>query len=360
MNQRRSVSTLRCARYTFGTLAVFVAVFTVSLMGCNGQSLLVYRLPYADGTSVYVSRDHLTHTPANRLDLVGQGAAGGPKKVVAAQTGIIRYIVDGNTEVCCGGSCANNYVWIEHLGGEWSKYSHLDTGSVTGNAGLSVGDLVVAGTFLGYESNIGRACGVHLHFEVAVPNDPANPLQAGNGGFINGINRIPRFCGVPGGILVAGDTWKADHCALVTTCIRSVESPTTVGACEDGLSGDVCVEQIADNALTSTYMRGTDFASSSLQIHLEWCPNATCDPNVSFGRAVQVVVYFIDGNKDPLVFIANCQNRMIHETVHGVDEVVIEETPNLIEENVICLGNEALHAYAKWEICEVSPSFEEI
>jgi hypothetical protein len=41
--------------------------------------------------------------------------------------------------------CHNNYVWIAHLNGEWTNYSHLIRGSVTEGAKRKVCDLVKAG-----------------------------------------------------------------------------------------------------------------------------------------------------------------------------------------------------------------------
>lgn len=60
-----------------------------------------------------------------------------------------------------------------------------------------------------------------------------------------------------------------------------------------------------------------------------------------------------------MTFIANCQNRKVLEVVHGVEEIIVQEAPNLSDENVLCEGNTALRAFARWEICEVSPTFEE-
>src|SRR5262245_28065994 len=63
----------------------------------------------------------------------------------------------------------NNYVWIVHPNGEWSKYTHMATGSITGAPGnLSVGDTVLVGQPLGIEADIGRAGSRHLHHEVAI------------------------------------------------------------------------------------------------------------------------------------------------------------------------------------------------
>lgn len=165
----------------------------------------VYRIPYANGTSVNVLNDHLTHNPTNRLDLVGTGGTG-PYKIVAAGNGIIRFIVDHHTMT---GDCDdNNYVWIEHPNGEWSKYSHLQTGTPTA-AGRYVGEEVCAGTYLGDEDDVGCASSIHLHFEVGVPSDKTDPITA-SGGYLKGVNRIPRFCGE--GILDAGDTYTAEPC----------------------------------------------------------------------------------------------------------------------------------------------------
>lgn len=195
-------------------------MLVLTVVGCTSsdQSFLIYRLPNEANTDVRIWQDHLTHSPPNRIDMAGiNGTA--PYRVVAAQAGTVRFIEDSNTENCCGGSCDNNYVWIQHLGEEWTKYSHLATGSVTGSgaAGLSVGDAVSAGQYLGDESNIGRACGSndgrHLHFEVLVPNNPDNPtLSNQSTGEIAGENRIPRFCGVPDQTVVKGEEYSAVAC----------------------------------------------------------------------------------------------------------------------------------------------------
>ncbi len=336
-------------------------LLTITLAACTNpnQSFLLYRLPYEDGTEVAIWQDHLTHSPPNRLDLAGVNGDA-PYPVVAAATGIVRIIEDDNTQNCCDGTCANNYVWLEHLGGEWTKYSHLETDSVSEDADLDVGDIVVAGTFLGWESNVGRACGTHLHFEVGIPDDPDNPLKPGNVGEIDGVNKIPRFCGVPGQIVEMDEVETAVPCGFLN-CIQSTESPSTEGNCGDGLGGEVCVQEIENVALTSTYAYGVDFFSTSVKIDLDWCPNADCTDATS-GRALHVTFILDDPddpNADPITFIANCQNRRVLETVHHVAEIIIDEAPNLSEENTVCLGNTFPDAFARWEICEVPPQFDE-
>jgi hypothetical protein len=141
----------------------------------------IYRVPYTSGTDVHITNDHSTHSPVGRYDMSGTGngsSCSANYPIVAAAEGIIRRIVDNhNTKPpACDPNCAdfNNYVWIEHANGEWSKYSHMKQFSTTVTAGLQVGDQVCAGTLLGYECEVGQASGPHLHFEVRRPNDPAN------------------------------------------------------------------------------------------------------------------------------------------------------------------------------------------
>jgi murein DD-endopeptidase MepM/ murein hydrolase activator NlpD len=185
-----------------------------------------YRIPYKSGTLAEVTNDHLTHEPKTRIDMVGK-VGDTPYRIVAAADGVIRFIVDRFSENRPGESpCNNNYVWIEHPNGEWTKYSHMTEGSVTGDAGLAVGDRVEAGIFLGYEDDVGCASGTHLHFEVAVPEDPDDPIDAE--GFIRGgsaRNRIPRICGIPHQTLVKGITYKAESC-------ESLACPAGMHCCE--------------------------------------------------------------------------------------------------------------------------------
>ena len=166
------------------------------------DSVGLYAIPYEPGTRVKVSRDHITHTPADRIDM--SGVSGGPYRVVAAAHGHVRFIEDSNS--VNGGCENNNYVWIEHQNGEWTKYSHIAQFSASSTAGLTVGEYVVAGQLIGIESDVGCASGDHVHFEVAVPDDPSDPINP-VGGYIKGSNRVPRVCGISGQLYVAGTTY---------------------------------------------------------------------------------------------------------------------------------------------------------
>jgi murein DD-endopeptidase MepM/ murein hydrolase activator NlpD len=178
----------------------------------------LYRLPFADGVTVKVFDDFLTHRPVGRVDLF---ATAGPKpyRVVAAADGRIVAIQDSFSEQQSGRAakdCHNNYVWIAHPNGEWSNYSHLAQHTVTRKAGLKVGDAVKAGTYLGDEGAVGCAMLNHVHFEVAVP-DTARPID--EGGFLldndgGKRERNPRFCGV------AGETVRKDVSYAAAACAR--------------------------------------------------------------------------------------------------------------------------------------------
>lgn len=175
----------------------------------------IYRVPYSDGTEVRVSRDHNTHTPKGRYDMGGKG--GGPYRIVAAADGHITHIEDGfgkrlDCKNLASSEKKNNYVWIRHANGESTKYSHMAKGSTTGKAGLKVGQFVKAGTYLGDESDVGCAGGVHLHLEAAVlrATDPITAV----GGFVKDNagskrNRVMRICGIGGGAFAAGQSYTA-------------------------------------------------------------------------------------------------------------------------------------------------------
>jgi murein DD-endopeptidase MepM/ murein hydrolase activator NlpD len=206
------------------------------------QTVGVYRIPFSDGTDVTVSRDHHTHEPVNRIDMV----AGTGSPIVAAASGIIRAIVDFNgtspgagdgvdingdpqvdlLEHSCQdndlvvGDCAdyNNYVWIEHPNGEWTKYTHFGTGTVTAN-GWVVGAWIEAGEELGLEGDIGRAGGSHLHHEAARPYDPDDltPFCVLGGFMVGGgcdfgDQLVPRVCDIPNNLYEKDEEYEANPC----------------------------------------------------------------------------------------------------------------------------------------------------
>lgn len=220
--------------------------------GSTSISTGIYRIPYADGTSVNVNGDAHNHNDAYDLT-AGEGAP-----LVAAASGWIRAIVDHHGEepnpgdgvaidgsnldgngnpygdslehACLNedpsdiiGSCGdyNNYVWIEHPNGEYTKYSHVGTGTPT-SLGWSEGSWIDAGEILGFENDVGAATSggmpgdraFHLHWEAAAANNPSNDLTwTENGGFItNGTRRQARVCDIAANDLLDGNTYTADPC----------------------------------------------------------------------------------------------------------------------------------------------------
>jgi hypothetical protein len=172
--------------------------------GGPAMSVGEYRIGFKTGTKVKVTNDVIAHSPLGRIDMSGVDA-GPDYEIAAARGGVIRYIVDTNAEPTDN----NNYVWLEHPDGEWTKYTHVQQDSVT-SRGHQVGDFVAAGTVLGLEGDVGKADGDHLHFEVSVPYNPAKPIDSA--GFIAGFNRNPVICGIPGNALFRGETYTVTAC----------------------------------------------------------------------------------------------------------------------------------------------------
>ena len=219
----------------------------------------IYRIPYIDGSAVTANNDHHNHPNVpNRVDLGG----GDDNIIVAAASGIIRGIVDHNgdsndlgdglaadlvtpqddsLEHSCiddededgdaiedstvKGFCSqhNNYVWIEHPNGEWTKYTHLATGSVTQGGmlgfGWKVDDVILVGQPIGRQSDIGSATGTHLHFEVAAIPAGTSPPFSQLGGFISNSswNRVTVVCFSDGddngdSLYTDGESYTAGPC----------------------------------------------------------------------------------------------------------------------------------------------------
>lgn len=198
----------------------------------------IYRLPYDNGTQMVVGRDHFTHTSPNgdvtgRYDLNGtmQAATCSTYRIVAAAAGIVRRVVDNHNTSCASCVEDNNYVWIEHANGEWTKYTHFKQNSVSVTAGISIGDTICAGTFLGYECDIGAATGKHLHFEVRRPNNPSNIIISVLGGFMDRADAehyVPVINSISKHYMEADDTWVTSNSSTCTNTNITVPNSTIV------------------------------------------------------------------------------------------------------------------------------------
>jgi hypothetical protein len=232
------------------------------------ESENIYRIPYADGTNVKVTRDFITHSPAKgRLDMHGKGS--GPHRIVAAADGIIRHIQDGRSKnqhpiriLRNTRDCFNNFVWIEHANHEWSKYSHMQFGTTTTKAKLKVGDQVSQGDYLGDEGDVGCAAPPHLHFQILQVGDHEPKIDP-TSGELDGYykdetkedfvwyafkdERNPRFSDLTGKIFTLKDGEKYVAGGL-PVCRKDTECPSG-HYCNAGVDLDKnrCMPLKADN-----------------------------------------------------------------------------------------------------------------
>lgn len=192
----------------------------------------IYRIPYINTTEVEITNDHLNHCPRGRIDMIGTGGPS-PYKIAAAADGWIRAIVDDNNIQCdCSvTSCENNYIWMEHPNGEWTKYTHMIENSVT-DLGHYVGEWVTAGTYLGQEGDVGCASGEHLHFEVAQPIDTNTLVFSAVGGYIDfdwAKNVIPVICSISGNVFTDGANYTAAACGTCSSALFNYTTTYTAG-----------------------------------------------------------------------------------------------------------------------------------
>ena len=191
-----------------------------------------YRIPYADGTKVKVTRDYFDHDPVGRFDMHGVGP--GPHRIVAAREGKIVLLMDSRSRnqhpfrwLRNEERCFNNYVWIDHGDGEWTKYSHMKQYTTSGAAKLRVGDEVAAGQYLGDEGAVGCAAPGHLHFEVlkrAALKDGEDPPVPTSSGELEGLRKRPRLSNLNGTTFRDGETYLVNP---APTCKKD-------GDCDDG------------------------------------------------------------------------------------------------------------------------------
>ena len=115
------------------------------------------------------------------------------------------------------------------------------------DAGLQVGDQVCAGTFLGYECDVGQASGPHLHFEVRRPNDPANVQISTAGGFMSdAAHVIPVINSLSSHYFVADTDITSSGSTACTSANVTIGLPYTIG--NDGVRIYMATGQILNTA----------------------------------------------------------------------------------------------------------------
>jgi hypothetical protein len=245
----------------------------------------IFRIPFVNGTTVEVICDHFSHCPRGRIDMIGiDGDFNGDYHIAAAAAGWIRAIVDNHSVQCnCSQTfCENNYVWMEHANGEWTKYTHFKQNSVT-NLNHFEGEFVSAGTYLGDEGDVGCAGGVHLHFEAAQPIDTNTLVFSESGGYIDETwakNVIPVFCGILNNVMNAGSEYLAGDCA--STCGGFIAASKTIEIGEfDVILNDDAISNEVDYTIEG-YGAGLFQAANeiTLKAGFEVLQNATFDARI--------------------------------------------------------------------------------
>lgn len=119
--------------------------------------------PWRGGNFVWPAYGRLTQSYQSYHPALDIGAPAG-SAVVAADEGIVA--VAGWSSVGYG-----NYIVIRHGDGFVTLYAHLSS------IGVSEGDYVARGQYIGAVGSTGRSTGPHLHFEISTGGRTYNPLQ---------------------------------------------------------------------------------------------------------------------------------------------------------------------------------------
>jgi murein DD-endopeptidase MepM/ murein hydrolase activator NlpD len=164
--------------------AALPAISTDLLPGCGDQSCL-YRLPWQVDTIVETGQGNgpgaFSHNGAQQYAF--DFSMPDKSTIYATRGGIVGDVVESNAlnfNPCAdnnGNDVAgdpedqkadgpSNYVRVDHPDGTYSYYAHVDTNSVIPD----MGDVVARGAPLAKVDNIGRSCGPHLHYQVAIDN----------------------------------------------------------------------------------------------------------------------------------------------------------------------------------------------
>lgn len=216
------------------TFLLFLAVNSINAQPQFELSTNVYRIPYENGKDMEVRQDHYTHGPTQgRYDLRALGTDDcNSHRIVAAAEGRVEMVVENNSQSCTTCGSSNNYVWISHANDEWTKYTHFRQNSVS----VSVGDIVCAGTVLGYECWVGATNPAefrHLHWEVRRPNNPALPVIDPAGGFMDpsdGAHLIPVINSFSKHYFEQGDERTASSSTACTSTNATIPAQTVAAA----------------------------------------------------------------------------------------------------------------------------------
>jgi murein DD-endopeptidase MepM/ murein hydrolase activator NlpD len=141
------------------------------LPGCPAGNCF-YRLPWKAGDTVETGQGNgpnaFSHTGNQQFAF--DFSMPDKSTIYATRGGVVGDVVESNTlnfNPCVNGPNADgpsNFVRIDHQDGTFSYYAHVDTNSVIPAEGTTV----ARGAQLAKVDNIGRSCGPHLHYQVAI------------------------------------------------------------------------------------------------------------------------------------------------------------------------------------------------
>ena len=157
-----------------GVLLLLLSLISITK---NVKAAERFLWPVPNYTNVYQS-----YSSKHRAIDISQGGIAG-KPVVATKSGVVVAAKDtcncGDpyTPCNCNGG-QGNYVIIKHNDGGFSRYLHLQYGSVS----VQVGQSVNRGAQIGLVGSSGESCGYHLHFDLATGvawnlNNRYNPMN---------------------------------------------------------------------------------------------------------------------------------------------------------------------------------------
>lgn len=181
-------------------------------------------------------------------------------EVIAARGGTVVYVVDGFGE---GGPSIDkaheaNVIVVDHGGGTFDSYLHLEAGSLD----VSVGDVVGTGDLLARSGNSGFTSGPHLHFAVvdatmqSLPAcfQPGDLVPAGNSTVEAVASPAQDFASYPRSF-IGRDVFAANNVVLDTDIVAF------------GLEGTVHVEgRVTDGKDSAVAFIGTPGTTDVLKV----------------------------------------------------------------------------------------------
>ena len=127
--------------------------------GSSGNGVLSSGMSFPLTCNYYVSQ-HYGHNGHKGVDIAGANINGQPVYAAAGGYGNFRFVSLKLGRATC---------LSDHGNGVWTRYAHLSS------IGVSAGQTVSQGQYIGKVGSTGNSSGPHLHFEVYVNKNRVNP-----------------------------------------------------------------------------------------------------------------------------------------------------------------------------------------